>query len=190
MPFFLQQFGLRLAKFEDEPEVVQQIENDPPKASSKPSISPLGFEVVETELAMQDASSIELRTSVFKSFDNIVLYVEDTKLSARVKLRVSDNVLLVLMSTINSMCSKMHVEDISPIDKITCNHDDSGCSECHFDDDTLCVEPGDYVACEEHDAVFRVNNGALRIKRGKRWHSLNLNLKLQDGYYTLNLKNF
>jgi len=190
MPFFLQQFGLHLAKFQDEPEVSQRIVNDPPKPLSKPSISPLGFEVLEPRVEGLAVSSVELRTSVFKSFDNIILYVEDTKLSARVKLRVSENSLLVLMSTVNNMCSKMHVEDISPIDKNTCTHDDSGCSESHFGDDSLCVEPNDFLACDEQDAIFRIHDGMLRMRRGKRWHNLNLDPKLPDGYYSLELENF
>jgi len=197
MPFFLEKLGVKLIKFAPGFDDPFYLPVDPLPKPKVPSISPLGFEICPIALPEQcnsdsfDPASVLVRTAVFKSFSRIGLYVEDTKTLIQVKLNVdNDNNLLITVPSVNNLCSKMHIEDISPIQTDICNHDTLECVEKHFDADVLLVEPNDYLQCSKDDAMFRVNNSFLYISRGNKWLKLSIRLSLPDDFYTLNLGNF
>jgi len=193
MPFFLESLGVKLAEpvHDTTTPTVPVVDPDPQPAL--PFISSLGFEVStgNHDKPTIDVSDLATRAAVFRSFNSIGLFVEDTKRMSKLQVRISDsNNLAMVVPTVNHLCSKLHVEDISPINDNICNHDKSKCTDAHFDDDVLLIEPGDYLPCDEKKAVFRIRKTILCILIHGKWSPLGIKMKLQDGFYSLKLKNF
>jgi len=191
MPFFLEQLGLKLAQFPNSDHLPPVPEVDDQKPISIPNISPLGFVVSQDHGGVIDFKDSNLRASVFGSFSNIGLYIQDTKLISPVRLQVSNtDALLIVKPSINDLCSKMHIEDISPIQDSTCNHSDVDCKGNHVENDSLLIKVGDLEVAAKDDAIFRVHKSSLHFRKGKKWIDLNIKSKLPDNFYTLIEENF
>jgi len=193
MPFFLEALGVKLAKFIDDPNTPEIPPVDPIPQPSVSSISPCGFEIIQhdNDKPLVDFSNFDIRAAVFRSFDNIGLFIEDTKHLLKLKLSITDNNGLVMIApTINHICSKMHIEDISPVIEGNCNHDNVNCKEAHYDDGALLIELDDYLLCNEKKATFRVKKSMLYILLDSKWSSMGTKVKLHDGFYSLKLENF
>jgi len=139
-----------------------------------------------------DIQSYEVRMAVLSSFKMIFIGILDTMTKLKVTPSIINNSLAFEIQSVNSLCSKMHVEDVSPIvDKSVCSHDSSECTDSHFSDNSILIEDTDYEPCNESDAIFRCIDGKLRFKRGKKWILIrNDNAGLRDGFYTIISRNF
>jgi len=200
MGFFLNKLGVRLADFPDDDTLPIAPLVDAAPVSKQPYLSSSGFELIsdvdntvftDTKVPNFDPMSIDARTLVLNSFSGIALYVQDTQRAAGLILRINnDNNLVAIIPSINSMCSKLHVEDVSPIDNSDCNHETSRCDEAHYDDGSLLIDPSDYVACKKESAIFRIVNSILYMSVAEKWYTLNLKVNLPDNFYTLERNNF
>jgi hypothetical protein len=193
MKFFLADRGLKLAKFSDQHVEVEEQKIDSPVTPNLPYISPLGFEVNQKVLPGIDFDPLSehVREKVFKSFAKMAVFVQDTKSILDFKLRITaDNVLMVMVQSINQVCSKLHVEDISPLEQKICNHEVVGCTQAHFNDNSMLVEPTDLVVCKKDDAIFRVRDGYLHMMSHKKWVKLDIEPQIKDEYYMVILDNF
>lgn len=193
---FLKQRGVILKKFP--PSVNEPAKFIAPevKPETKPYISALGFDISlanDNQDASQlfDATLPRFRDEVFKSFERIMLYAQDTKTTVAAFLHITaTNRLYAVVPSINQLCSKMHIEDLSPIDKRDCNHDEIECQDNHFKDSSILIETDDYLKCSQSDAMFQVLKNTLFFLRGKKWVEIDVHPNLKDGFYTLNNKNF
>jgi len=191
MPFFLEKLGVKLAKFEPDVTKPPLPLNDPEPRPTKPYLSPCGFELSAKEEQVVDLMDNSIRATILESFSGVGLIVQDTKISMRADLSISPlNLLIATVPSINQACSKLHVEDISPISNIECNHDDIKCEVAHYDIESLLIEVGDYLACDQEQAIFRVVKEMLYIRVGRKWKSIGVVVKLPDDFYTLERENF
>jgi len=193
MTFFLEKLGIKLVEHKSDP-VTQEIHVTAPVLEEfQPTISALGFEVSNIKLkysSVIDYSSEAVRAGVFNSFDKFGLIVQDTRSVLPIAFHIGEAELIVSVPSINSICSKLHVEDISPLTNDACNHRGSKCDESHYASGSLLVDIGDYISCDRGDAAFRVYDSCIHIVRGKKWIKLNVRVGLVDGYYTLIKENF
>jgi len=193
MTFFLEKLGIKLVEHKNSP-VTQEIHvTIPILEESQPTISALGFEVSNIKLkhsSVVDYSSEVVRAGVFNSFDKFGLIVQDTRSVLPIAFHIGEAELVVSVPSINSICSKMHVEDISPLTSDACNHRSSRCDESHYASSSLLVDVEDYIPCDRDDAAFRIHDSCIHIVRGKKWIRLNVKVDLADGYYTLIKGNF
>jgi len=193
MTFFLEKLGIKLVEHKNAP-VSQEIHVTVPiLEESQPTISALGFEVSNIKLkhsSLIDYSSEVVRAGVFNSFDKFGLIVQDTRSVLPIAFHIGEAELIVSVPSINSICSKLHVEDISPLTSDACNHRGSKCNESHYASSSLLVDVEDYISCNKDDAAFRVHDSCIHIVRGKKWIKLNTKVNLADGYYTLIKENF
>jgi len=193
MTFFLEKLGIKLVEHKSDP-VTQEVHvTVPVLEESQPTISALGFEVSNVKLkylSVIDYSSEAVRAGVFNSFDKFGLVIQDTRSVLPIAFHIGEAELIVSVPSINSICSKLHVEDISPLTSDACNHRGSKCDESHYASNSLLVDVNDYISCDKDDAAFRVHGSCIHIIRGKKWVKLNVKVGLADGYYTLIKENF
>jgi len=198
MKFFLESAGLKLATFTDMATVEAAPKAQVLVVEKKPFISPLGFEVDQTFASQPppvieelDPKSDKLRALVLNAFARVAIFAEDTKQFSSARLHVNTNdFLIVILPTINHMCSKMHIEDISPVEVAVCNHDTIKCTEAHPSDDTLLLEDTDFVPTTKADACFKADHSQLYFYRGKKWIKIQEHCRLKNGFYTINDQNF
>jgi hypothetical protein len=191
---FLAKLGVKLRDSVIESPTIDVVQIDEPQMIKEPFISALGYEIVPNNISVShsfDPLDPDVRMSVLNSFSQAVLFVQDTKSAAKVSMQATpDNTLVAVVGTINPICSKMHIEDISPVDNNIFNHDKSGCDDAHFPDDAILIEPGDYQLCDKNDANIRVKNKYAHFKSDKHWSKINIIPGIEDGYYRLNVANF
>jgi len=197
MTFFLEQHGVRLSLIDERVPDKPAQPVDPPRVPARPTLSPLGFVVLDNgQRAMSvssnaDPTSAVFRERVFRSFSKVALLIEDTNALVTVAMRVTtDDALLITVPTINKFCSKMHVEDLSPTEQSGCNHYKSNCDNTHVGYNDLLISPEDYEPCLKKNASFQVQGNSLWFLRGESMIDLNMEIPLKDGYYTLVSENF
>lgn len=189
----LKQFGLNcdfssvnISNYADEARV--EVKKRPSPDNSLNSY----FGRLQLQTSEFDCDSEELRNKVMDSFDTIQLAIMDTRCMVNAKAFIKDNKLMLKLPTINNLCSKMHIEDVSPIsDEKLCNHDKINCKDEHFHDSSLLVNSIDYLQCEQSDAIFMSSKSKLYFKRNTKWILVkDEDVQLNNGYYTLKSENF
>ena len=199
---FFKEFGIEfdlskvsIGNYQDEPRV-----SDEPKENKTPENVyhgrvPVLKEIVEVEVKMQQTVNLKddkLRKQILSNFETVVLRVIDTKTAIQLKPIIKNDDLAFNITSINKYCSKLHIEDVSPVtDSTICNHDDVKCGDVHFDDSSLLLEPNDFSSCLEEDAIFQSMKGRLYFLKGDQWKAIKLsNVSIDDGFYTLIQENF
>lgn len=190
MSFFLERLGVHLITPSTEPNI-EPVHVDEVPPPTLPTISPLGFELTNHHKTQAvDVNAKETRVSVLGSFRSFKLLIADTATELPVTISFANNVLIARVQTVNTACSRLHAEDLSPSKIDGCNHEETNCDETHFASTSLLIETDDYIKCTRDEASFRVHEGCLFLSHAKKWMRLNVLVGIEDGFYTLNKNNF